>query len=53
MQYDFPKNLLGIHINILIIRHQDGPQTTDEKEWQERFTKEQRIEDGYRTQQAT
>ncbi len=53
LAYDFPKNLLGIHINILITRHPDGPQTTEEKEWQERFKKEQRIEDGYRTQQAT
>ena len=53
LAYDFPKNILGIHINILIIRHPDGPQTKEEKEWQERFKKEQRIEDGYRTQQAT
>ena len=53
LAYDFPKNLLGIHINILITRHPDGPQTIEEKEWQERFKKEQRIEDGYRTQQAT
>ena len=53
LAYDFPKNLLGIHINILIIRHPDGPQTKEEKEWQDRFRKEQRIEDGYRTQQAT
>ena len=53
LAYDFPKNLLGIHINILITRHPDGPQTKEEKEWQERFKKEQRIEDGYRTQQAT
>jgi len=53
LAYDFPKNLLGIHINILIIRHPDGPQTSEEKEWQNRFRKEQRIEDGYRTQQAT
>ena len=53
LAYDFPNNLLGIHINILIIRHPDGPQTKEEKEWQERFKKEQRIEDGYRTQQAT
>ena len=53
MAYDFPNNLLGIHINILITRHPDGPQTPEEKEWQERFKKEQRIEDGYRTQQAT
>ena len=53
LAYDFPKNLLGIHINILITRHPDGPQTEEEKEWQERFRKDQRIEDGYRTQQAT
>ena len=53
LAYDFPNNLIGIHINILIIRHPDGPQTKEEKEWQERFTKEQLIEDGYRTQQAT
>ena len=53
LAYDFPQNLLGIHINILITRHPDGPQTSEEKEWQERFRKEQRIEDGYRTQQAT
>ena len=51
--YDFPNSLLGIHINILIIRHPDGPQTKEEKDWQERFKIEQRIEDGYRTQQAT
>ncbi len=53
LAYDYPNNLLGIHINILITRHPDGPQTPEEKEWQERFNKDQRIEDGYRTQQAT
>ena len=53
LAYDFPNSLLGIHINILIIRHPEGPQTNEEKEWQERFKIEQRIEDGYRTQQAT
>ena len=53
LAYDFPKTLAGIHINILITRHPDGPKTQEEKEWQERFKKEQRIEDGYRTQQAT
>jgi len=53
LAYDFPKALAGIHINILITRHPDGPQTQEEKEWEERFKKEQRIEDGYRTQQAT
>jgi len=53
LAYDYPKVLAGIHINILITRHPDGPQTKEEKDWQERFKKEQRIEDGYRTQQAT
>ena len=53
LAYDFSKNLIGIHINILITRHPDGPQTSEEKEWQERFRRDQRIEDGYRTQQAT
>jgi len=51
--YDFPKTCAAIHINILIVRHPDGPQTKEEKEWEERFKKDQRIEDGYRTQQAT
>ena len=53
LAYDFPSSLAGIHINNLITRHPDGPQTQEEKEWQERFKKEQRIEDGYRTQQST
>ena len=51
--YDFPKTCVAIHINILIVRHPDGPQTKEEKEWEERFKKNQKIEDGYRTQQAT
>ena len=50
---DFPKTCAAIHINILIVRHPDGPQTKEEKEWEERFKRDQRIEDGYRTQQAT
>ena len=53
LAYDFPKSLLGIHINILITRHPHGPQSKEEMEWQERFKTEQRIEDGYRTQQST
>ena len=53
LAYDFPESLLGIHINILITRHPDGPLTKEEIEWQERFKVEQRIEDGYRTQQST
>jgi len=51
--YDFPKTCIAIHINILIVRHPDGPQTKEEREWEEKFEKEQLMENGYRTQQAT
>ena len=51
--YDFPKTCAAIHINILIVRHPDGPQTKEEEEWEKRFKRDQKIEDGYRTQQAT
>ena len=51
--YDFPKTCSAIHINILIVRHPDGPQTKEEKEWEERFERNQIMENGYRTQQAT
>jgi len=51
--YDFPKTCTAIHINILIVRHPDGPQTKEEKEWEERFERDQMIENGYRIQQAT
>ena len=50
---DFPKTCAAIHINILIVRHPDGPQTKEEKEWEERFERDQMVENGYRTQQAT
>ena len=51
--YDFPKTCAAIHINILIVRHPDGPQTKEEEEWEKRFKRDQKLEDGYRTQQAT
>ena len=35
------------------MRNQNGPQTDEEKIWQEKFDKDQIIQDGYRTQQAT
>ena len=35
------------------MRHPDGPQSDEEKKWQSRFDKDQIIQDGYRTQQAT
>lgn len=43
----------GIHINILTMRHPDGPQGPEESRWAAEFEREQRMEDGYRTQQAT
>jgi microsomal epoxide hydrolase len=51
--YDHPKSCSGIHLNCLTMRHPDGPQTKEEKDWEERFTKDQIMQDGYRTQQAT
>jgi len=53
LAYDFPKKCIAIHINILIVRHPDGPQTKEEKEWEERFERDQIMENGYRMQQAT
>jgi len=43
----------AIHINILTMRHPDGPRGAEELAWEERFQREQEMENGYRTQQAT
>ena len=43
----------AIHINILTMRHPDGPKGKEEKEWVKNFEIEQIMENGYRTQQAT
>ena len=43
----------AIHINILTMRHPDGPKGKEEKEWAKNFEIEQIMENGYRTQQAT
>jgi len=51
--YGFPKTCEAIHINILIVRHPDGPQTKEEKKWEESFESNQLMENGYRIQQAT
>ena len=51
--YDHSKSCKAIHINCLTMRHQSGPQSKEEEEWQERFNKDQIMQDGYRTQQAT
>ena len=51
--YDHSKSCKAIHINCLTMRHPEGPQSKEEEEWLERFNKDQIMEDGYRTQQAT
>ena len=51
--YDHSKNCKAIHINCLTMRHPNGPQSKEEKEWQNKFDKDQIMQDGYRTQQAT
>ena len=51
--HDYPKNCKAIHINCLTMRLADGPQTEDETCWQTKFDKDQIMQDGYRTQQAT
>ena len=51
--YDYPKTCNAIHINIFTMRHPDGPQTKEEKDWESKFKKNQLMQEGYRTQQAT
>lgn len=43
----------AIHTNILTMRHTDGPQGPEEEAWAARFAREQVMQEGYRTQQAT
>ena len=51
--YDHPKTCNAIHLNIFTMRHPDGPQSREEKDWEIKFEKDQLMQDGYRTQQAT
>jgi pimeloyl-ACP methyl ester carboxylesterase len=53
LAYDHSKNCKGIHINCLTMRLPSEPQTQDEKNWLKKFDKDQIMQDGYRTQQAT
>lgn len=50
---DHSKHCKAIHINCLTMRHPNGPKTKAEKKWQIKFDKDQIMQDGYRTQQAT
>jgi len=51
--HDHSKSCKGIHVNCLTMRHPDGPETKEEKDWEAKFIKDQIMQDGYRTQQAT
>ena len=51
--YDHLNFCKAIHINCLTMRHPDGPQTDEEKKWQNKFNQDQIMQEGYRTQQAT
>lgn len=43
----------AIHINIMTMRHPDGPKGAEEEAWAAAFDRDQIMENGYRTQQAT
>ena len=51
--FDHAPACRAIHINIMMMRHPDGPQGPEEELWAAEFEREQLMEDGYRTQQAT
>jgi microsomal epoxide hydrolase len=51
--YDHAPGCCAIHINIMTMRHPDGPKGPEEEAWAAEFDREQMMEDGYRTQQAT
>ena len=51
--YDHAPSCAAIHINIPKMRHKDGPQGAEEIAWAEQFEKDQIVQNGYRTQQAT
>lgn len=51
--FDHAPACRAIHINIMTMRHPDGPQGVEEKAWAEQFDRDQVMQDGYRTQQAT
>ncbi len=50
---DYPESCHALHLNILTLRHPEGAQNADEKAWEARFEKDQIMENGYRTLQAT
>jgi microsomal epoxide hydrolase len=51
--YEHAPACKAIHINFPTMRHVDGPQTPEEKAWAEKVDRDQVLENGYRTLQAT
>ena len=51
--YDYPKFCAGIHINIMTVRHYEGPKGVEEELWASTFEEDQIPENGYRILQAT
>lgn len=51
--FDHAPACRAIHINVMTMRHPDGPQGAEEIAWAAQFERDQVMQDGYRTQQAT
>lgn len=51
--YEHAPACTAIHINFPTMRHVDGPQTPEEYAWAEKVDRDQVLENGYRTLQAT
>ncbi|WP_029061187.1 epoxide hydrolase family protein [Labrenzia sp. DG1229] len=51
--FDHAPACSAIHINVLTMRHPDGAQTPEEEAWEAQFDRDQVMQNGYRTQQAT
>jgi microsomal epoxide hydrolase len=51
--YEHAPACRAIHINILTMRHKDGPQGAEEETWATKFEHDQIMQNGYRTIQAT
>lgn len=51
--FDHAPSCRAVHLNILTMRHKDGPQGPEEEAWAAQFDKDQIMQNGYRTIQAT
>lgn len=51
--YEHAPNCAAIHLNALPVRHPDGPQSPEEIAWSDQFDRDQIMQNGYRTIQAT